>query len=202
MEILEIKMKKNKKEFLVTTSDGEIVSLTPDAMVKYSISVGEIADEVFEVACFESSCGFALNRAMVWLTASYHSEKELRKYLREHKYSSKVVDFVVDKLKEYNFLSDEMLAKNFVEYSQNKMGVYKLRQKLMEKGIARDIIDSALDDLAPQDDACLNLARKKLGDKERSRENMAKVYRFLLSKGFDYDTIKRTFNKLEYNEEE
>ena len=125
MEIIDLKMKKSKKEFLVTTFDGEIISLTPDVILKYSISVGEIDDQILEKAVFESNCSFALNRSMNWLTASYRSESELKKYLRDRKYNQDVITYVVDKLKEYNFLSDENLAKTFVEYGQKKMGIYK-----------------------------------------------------------------------------
>ncbi len=202
MQIIEIKMKKNKREFVATTFDGENISLTPDAIVKFGITVGEVDDAKLAEAEFDSACAFALSRAMNWLTASYRSESELKRYLREHKYSPKVAEYVVGKLKEYNFLSDENLAKQMVEYGQNKIGVYKIRQKLMEKGVAREVIDSALESLESQDDVCYNMALKKLGNMERTRENMAKVYRYLAGKGFDFDTIKRAFNKLNYEEEE
>lgn len=195
-------MKKSKKEFFATTFDGEIISLTPDVVVKYSIRVGEVDDELLQKAQFESACSFALNKAMNWLTASYRSESELRTYLRQRKYSSEIVEYVVAKLKEYNFISDENLTKHFVEYGQKKMGVYKIKQKLYQKGISKDLVESSLEDLPPQDEVCLQIARKKLGNMEKTRENMAKVYRHLLSKGFDYETIKRVFNKLNYDEEE
>ena len=134
VEILELKMKKNKKEYSGVTSDGELISLTPDAIVKYGVKVGEIDEAVLDEAVFESACSLALSKAMVWLTASYRSESELRKYLRERKYGTRVANYVVDKLKEYNFLSDEALAKNYVEFAQKKVGVYMMRQKLMQKG--------------------------------------------------------------------
>lgn len=201
MEIVEIKMKKNK-QFCAVTSDGEKVCLTPDAVVKYHISVGEVDDTQLADAEFESACTFALNRAMTWMTCSYRSEVELKRYLRERGYSAKVSDYVITKLKEYNFLSDENLAKQFVECGQKKMGVYKMRQKLMGKGIAKSIIDEALNELEPQYDVCYSLAVKKLGTNERTRENMAKVYRFLIGRGFDYETIKHVFSKLNYEEEE
>ena len=201
MQIIEIKMKKNKREFLATTFDGEMISLTPDAIVKFGICVGEVDDGKLEEALFESACAFALNRATNWLTASYRSERELRRYLYEHKYSSKVSQYVVDKLKEYNFLSDINLAKNYVDFEQSKIGIYKIRQKLMEKGVSRDIIDQALLNIEPQDEVCYRLAVKKLGSNEKTRENMAKVYRFLAGKGFDFDTINRVFRKLNYEDE-
>jgi len=202
MEIIELKMKKNKREFIATTFDGENISLTPDAIVKFGIGVGQVDDDRLAEAEFESECAFALSRAMNWLTASYRSECELMRYLRERKYCPKVAEYVVNKLKEYNFLSDENLAKQVVEYGQKKMGVYKMRQKLAEKGVSREIIDKALENLEPQDDVCYAMAVKKLGNMERTRENMAKVYRFLAGKGFDFDTIKRAFNKLNYEDEE
>lgn len=202
MDIIELKMKKNKKEFVAITFDGENISLTPDAVVKYSICVGKVDDDKLQIAEYESACTFALNRATNWLAISYRSESELRRYLREKKYDKKVIGYVVDKLKEYNYLSDENLAKTFVEYGQSKMGKYKMRQKLMEKGIKKDIIDSALDNIAPQDDVCFSLAQKKLGNLEPTRENMAKVMRYLLSKGFDYDTIRRALHKLNFSEDD
>ena len=202
MDIISLNMKKNKKEFVAVTCDGEMISLTPDAIVKHSIRVGEIDDDILNLAKYESDCSFALNKAMNWLTASYRSESELRKYLKDRTYDKSVTNYVIDKLKQYNYLSDENLAKNFVEYGQNKMGVYKLRQKLMQKGINKDIIDNALSDIGEQDDICYDFAVKKMRNLERTRENMAKVQRFLLSKGFDYDTIRRTFNKLNFDEDE
>lgn len=202
MEIIELKMKKSKREFIAITFDGENISLTPDAIVKYGIVVGEVDDGRLAEAEFESACAFALSRAMNWLSASYRSECELKRYLRERKYCPKVAEYVVGKLKEYNFVSDENLARQVVEYGQKKMGVYKMRQKLAEKGVSRDVIDNALENLEPQDDVCYNLALKKLGNGERSRENMAKIYRYLSGKGFDFDTIKRACNKLKFEVEE
>lgn len=202
MEIIEIKMKKNKQEFVAITFDGENISLTPDAIVKFGVTVGDVDDAKLAKAEFESACAFALNRVMVWMTCSYRSESEVKRYLRERKYSSEVANYVIGKLKEYNFLSDENLAKQFVEYGRKKMGVYKMRQKLMEKGVGKDIIDDALENVEAQDEICYNFAAKKLGNNERTRENMAKVYRFLIGKGFDYETIKRAFAKLNYEDEE
>lgn len=202
MEIIDLQMKKNKKAFVATTFDGENVILSPEAIVKFKICVGQVDDAIWDTACFESDCYYALNKSMNWLTASYRSESELKKYLKERKYNNKVAEFVINKLKEYKFLSDENLAKNFVEYGQNKMGIFKLRQKMLLKGISKDIIDDALKDVGEQDDICYEFAIKKLKNMERTKENMAKVNRYLLSKGFDYETIKRTFNKLNVSEEE
>lgn len=202
MEIITLQMKRNKQQFVVITSDGENVELTPDAIVKYSITVGNIEDKIFETAVFESQCTFALNKSMKWLTASYRSEKEVIKYLKEKKYDNKVINYVLDKLKEYNFLNDENLANNFVEFGQNKMGIHKLRQKLMNKGVNKDIIENALKNVDNQDEICYDCAIKKIKNMDKTKENLAKLIRYLLSKGFDYDTIKRTCDKLKLNEGE
>ena len=49
-------------------------------------------------------------------------------------------------------------------------------------------------------DILFNIAIKKLGNKEKTRENLDKVYRFLISRGFDYDEVGQTIKRLKEEE--
>ena len=51
---------------------------------------------------------------------------------------------------------------------------------------------TALDSLKDESENAARVAEKYMRGKDRTRENAAKCYRYLVSKGFDYDTAKAT----------
>ena len=66
----------------------------------------------------------------------------------------------------------------------------------MQKGVAESIIDNALasEDFV-QDDEILALAEKYMKNKDDTKENYVKLFRHLMSKGFQYDEIKNALKK-------
>ena len=62
----------------------------------------------------------------------------------------------------------------------------------MKKGIAQEKIDAAIDGLSDevQLETANAILQKYLRNKECSRENLQKAFRYLISKGFDYETAK------------
>ena len=71
----------------------------------------------------------------------------------------------------------------------------------MMKGVKKDDINSAYEesDVHSRDNA-KQLALKHLQNKEITKENIAKTYRYLIGKGFSYDDANYAINGL--NEEE
>ena len=69
--------------------------------------------------------------------------------------------------------------------------------KLMMKGVKKEDIGAAYDGVeidAKQN--AKNLAIKHLKNKEKSKENLAKTYRYLLGKGFSYEEANFALSEL------
>ena len=109
-------------------------------------------------------------------------------YLLNKGFSEKTVYYVIDKLKEYNYINDEEYVKRYLEIKSRTEGKRLSDYKLMMKGVKKsDIIQAreGFDDNSKEN--ALNIATRKMKNKEPTRENLSKVYRYLIGKGFSYE---------------
>ena len=139
----------------------------------------------------ESKCQDYANSLV---SVKMYTEKKLRQKLKEHNFSEDTINTVVLRLKEYGCVDDAVYAEMFVNEAKQKYGVYKIRQKLFERGVPSEIIDEALTCLDNLDTAVLHL-KTKLRSTPFKDEDIPKLLRFLAQKGFCYDDAKQALNK-------
>jgi regulatory protein len=141
------------------------------------------------------------NKALNILSRNDQSQKIIKdKLLNE--FDEDVVDKVIDFLKKYNFINDEILASKITNTNVklNRYGKNKIKQNLYTKGIDKGIISEAVSkvDENTEFENAMHLAKKRY---ERIKnEDKSKVYRkiaqHLTYKGFEYDTVKKVLGKL------
>lgn len=118
--------------------------------------------------------------------ARMYTEKELKKKLVAKKFSEEVIKTVLSRLSEYGYIDDKAYAEAYIAEVKQKYGVYKIRQKLFEKGVPDRVIDECLAELDNKDTA-VNQLKIKLRNKPVRAEDKQKMLRFLAQKGFAYD---------------
>ena len=148
---------------------------------------------------FENEKSVALSKAVTLLGKNLKTKSQMRKYLTEKGYSPQIVNYVLEKLAEYNYINDENYAKIYVRSVKNKYGKIKIKTELKLKGVSEKIIDDVLLEFESEEDVILTLATKYLKGKEPTYENLSKLYRFLLSKGFEYDEVSRCVKSFKEN---
>jgi len=128
-------------------------------------------------------------RALRFLTRREHSRAELAGKLAPHAESPQALEAVLDDLAQRKQLSDERYAETRAHWLSRKYGAAKIRQDLKEHGVA----DALIERVSAEGD--LEKARTILARKYRApattREEKAKRARFLQSRGFSYDVIRR-----------
>lgn len=109
---------------------------------------------------------------------------------------------VLARLVRERFIDDRRYAEAYVREKSalNGWGVYKIRRMLSSKGIARDIIDSALGSLdrsLSQGRLLEMLERKMARVKARDRYDMkGKLLRYGMSLGYEYDQVVAAVEKM------
>jgi len=211
MIITEIKFKPNKKTCDIFFDNGTILNLTAEALVKHRFSLGvEIDENDLSNANKESNKTKALEMSINYLSKGFRTEQQLKKYLKDKKFDVEIQNFVVEKLKDYDYINDANLAKLFVEQSSKKMGKQKIIAKMYEKGLSKKLIEENISLVENQDELCLQMAQKKwsslskeLNTTANSQEKMqnflkqkSKLARFLTSQGFEWETIKSCLRKV------
>lgn len=132
------------------------------------------------------------------------SEKEIRDYFRikgKEKISALAIKLVIKKLKQKGLLNDEEFAKAWVEARSKKKGPRVLKQELLQKGIAREIIDEVISDKVEgisQEETASQLLKKKMRVWKNlpTLEFKKKAYEFLTRRGFEYEIVKEIVEKL------
>ena len=147
------------------------------------------------------------NKALRFLSYRSRSEKEVVDNLKKKSFgrgsgpSEATIELIIKKLKDYKFLDDLEFAKMWVaERSLLKLKPLRvIKFELKQKGITEEIIEQVLSD-SKEEEKDLEKAKKIIDkkiskykglEKQKIRE---KLGRFLASRGFDYDTIKKAID--------
>lgn len=151
-----------------------------------------------------------MNRAIRLLTYKPRSVKELRERLLEKPWADPViVDEVLEKLKSYNYLDDNVLAGQLAasKLRQKAVGKIRLKQTLFKKKLDKETIDQAVEQAfidTPEseliDRAIAN--RLRLHGKPETREAAKKFFDHLMRRGFDYQLVREKMDKIAKGEME
>jgi regulatory protein len=128
-------------------------------------------------------------RALRFLTRREHSRAELARKLAPHAESPQALDAVLTDLAQRKQLSDERYAETRAHWLSRKYGAAKIRHDLKAHGIAGAVIDrvSAAGDF----DRAKAILARKYREPATTREEKAKRGRFLQSRGFSYEIIRK-----------
>ena len=196
MEITKIEMQKSNDERANLYLDEKFFSgISLELVVKEHLKVGmEIDENKLSELILEDEKGKALSKAVKYIGSNLKTEKQLRDYLKKKEYNPATIDYVIDKLKEYDYLNDENFAKAYILTYSKKYGKLKLKSQLKMKGIKDSVIENLLEDV--QSDSIDLVAKKYMKNKELTYENLQKLMRFLYSRGYEFDDINSCVNRL------
>lgn len=146
------------------------------------------------------------NSALRTVEKTYKTEKELKDKLKERGFEEDTIKRTLDFLKEYNLLNDEKYAEMYIKDRLRTQGRNKIKYALIRKGISEEVLLDKLSNIDQEDenDTAFKLAEKKynmLKKKESDKYKLSqKLFRFLLSKGYDYDCCNSVVRRLTNNE--
>ena len=202
--ITKVEPQKHNPERCNLFLDGEYVcGMSMLVVVQNQLLPGkEISQEKLLDMVFESEKENAFNYAVDYICKYVPSQKQMTHKLYDKDYSKRVVDYVIEKCKSYGYIDDEKYAQSYVFQNRKLKGKLKLKQELMLKGIDKKIIDEVLADY-DEEDGCLILARKKALNKDLDDPKVyAQLVRFLQYRGYDWEQIKKSIDKVREKEDD
>lgn len=203
MVITKIAVQEKKKDRVNVFIDGEYsFSLSKETALKYRLKVGgELTDADVREMTLESEKVVATEKAVGYVSKSLKTKKQVYTYLKGKGYSENVIHAVLEKLIEYGYINDKEYAKRYAESTIKNQGKMLTVYKLMMKGVSKDNAESAFINLEGSlNDSARALAEKRLKNKEKSKENIYKTYKYLLSKGFSYDQAEYAISEFKEND--
>ena len=184
---------KDKKRCNIFIDGRFCCGLTLETTVKNRLKVGQtVSVEQLSQMQLESEKNTALDKALTHVSATRKTEKQLRDFLEKKGYLPTVIEYVLEKMRGYNFVNDGEYAEAYVDFSAAKKGTRLIKMELKSKGVAEEDIDAALNGVTEetQVQAALVILQKYMRFKTADRETLAKAFKYLLGKGFDYEVAK------------
>lgn len=195
--------KKNKNRVNVYIDEEFAFGCDAEIVYKYGIKKNNQVDakQLMEIMEEENfiKCKTAALRI---IERTYKTEKEIIDKLREKGYDEKSINRTIDFMEEYNLINDRKYTEMYLKDKIKVQGINKIKYTLLRKGVCEEVIKDKITSISRDDEkeVALKLAQKKysqITNREQDKYKISqKLYRFLASKGYDYDCINDVIKKV------
>ena len=131
-------------------------------------------------------------RALRLLSAREHSRAELEQKLKRFEEEPGSLARALDELQTKGFIDEQRVIESVLHRRAAKLGLARIKQELLGKGLDPAAIDRALKGLQlSEQERAREVWRKKFGSPPVDATDAARQMRFLASRGFGADAIGR-----------
>ena len=131
-------------------------------------------------------------RALRLLSQREHSRHELERKLQAFEEAPGELAQALDFLQAKGFINEQRVVESVVNRRSNKLGASRVRQELQAKGLPAEAIAEAVQDLRSTElERAREVWRKKFGEAPVDQAARAKQIRFLVSRGFAPEVVRR-----------
>lgn len=192
--------KRNKNRCNISDEDGFLTSLSVETVLRYHLKEGmQVSDELLEEMKQEDTVKYAKEIGVAYVAYAPRTKRQLEQHLAKKGIDAHSIAQAVEMLEKYSYLDDAAYVREFVRSYGEKLGAGAMRQKLMERGVSRQVIEENLQlSQEGQQAAALALAQKlqrKYADQPEQKRRQ-KMFAALARRGFSYDDIRAVLGEL------
>jgi len=131
-------------------------------------------------------------RALRLLSQREHSRHELERKLKVFEETPGELAQALDFLEAKGFINEQRVVESVVNRRSTKLGASRVRQELQAKGLPAEAIAQAVQNLRSTElERAREVWRKKFGAQPLDAAERAKHIRFLVSRGFAPEVVRR-----------
>ena len=131
-------------------------------------------------------------RALRLLGGREHSRAELERKLQPHETEPGELARALDELQAKGFINEQRVLESVVHRRASRLGASRVKQELQAKGLGAEAVAQAVEQLRGTElERAREVWRKKFGEPAADPAGRAKQMRFLASRGFSGEAIRR-----------
>ncbi len=131
-------------------------------------------------------------RALRLLAMREHTRTELEQKLARHDPDPQELSQALDELQAKGFISEARVVESVLHSRGRRLGARRVRQELQAKGVGPEALAQAMDQLqATEFERAREVWRKKFGQVATEPKERARQVRFLLTRGFGAEVVRR-----------
>lgn len=173
-----------------------------EVAIKYRLKAGmQIEKERLDEIQLETEKMQALDKAMTHISASMKTRRQVCDFLSKKGYTQAVCDYVLERLEYHKLVDDEAYCRAYVQGVSGK-GKRALEADLLKRGAGRAALQAVLDGYEEDGEQAFYVLEKYLRGKVCDKQGLYKGFKYLLSKGYGYDTAKSALEKFGASDED
>ena len=135
-------------------------------------------------------------RAIAYLSRREHSRRELERKLGPHASDAEALAEVLDSLAADGWQSDLRFAQSLLNRRAGALGTRRIRLELREHGLDPALVEEAMEALeASEEERAREVWERKFGQAAVDARDYARQYRFMMSRGFGPDCVRRILSR-------
>lgn len=160
---------------------------------RYGIEKGEeVSEETYQELINEVLLKRAKTRAMYLLKSMDRTKQQLEEKLRQNGYPKEVICQAVSYVESYHYIDDTQYTSRYIEAKKSTKSTRQIQMELVRKGISKEQIEEAYAEKEIDEIPLIRklIEKKRIDLNTATREELAKLYQYLMRKGFKYDDIQ------------
>ena len=199
MRVERVEASKHKKgRVLVFLGDGACLKITEQELLDFGLRSGDELDEAV-LGRLKEAAGVSNARAAAadLIGKRAMSRRDLERKLREKGASEAEARYAAEWLEAIGALNDAEYAAALVRhYSRLGYGPARVREKLYEKGVPRELWEDALEELPADGGQVDAFLRSKLRGRPPDEKEKRRLTNALLRRGFPWGEVKAAWRRL------
>ena len=199
MRIERLEASKHKRgRVLVFLADGACLKITEQELLDFGLRAGDELDET-TLARLKEAAGVSNVKATAadLIGKRAMSRASLEKKLKEKGASEAEARYAAEWLEAIGAINDADYAALLVRHcAQLGYGPARIRDKLYEKGVPRELWEDALDTLPDQSEDVDRFLRSKLRGRTPEEKEKKRLTDALLRRGYSWSDVKAAWNRL------
>jgi regulatory protein len=202
MKIVDVKKTKNKGLINIFFDNDDMIMVDEEDCFKYNLYKDiELTQNEYINIKKNIKYKMAKSIAFKYIVRQLRSIKEVYNKLSFYNFEDSIIDMVIDELKSMGYLNDRIYTHKYIfdRMKNNPKSKKMIEYELKQKGIDRDIIEEAVEEMNVDDlESGIYLARKKINKCNTSEEKTRKkVMSYLRTRGYNMEMIKSILRSLE-----
>ncbi|MDR0933376.1 MAG: recombination regulator RecX [Victivallales bacterium] len=147
----------------------------------------------------------AMEKSMRLLTSRALTERELYTKLKAAGYTSSEIRDAIAECRKRGFVNDEAFAEDYADILASRgLGNKKIKMELYKRGIPRQLQEQPLEKTAENESEramqALEYKLRLLAKETDPRKKREKAFRFLVGRGFSFDSCQAAIGKIDFTE--
>lgn len=138
------------------------------------------------------------DKLMKYVIFKRRTEREVRQKCQKLQYTEEYMEEIIEYLKENNYINDKVYVEKYIQNTirLKNASIYEIKIDLLRRGIDEEYIEDYINknDMELEEyeqESAVKLAKKKCGSVE-----IEKIKKYLMSKGYKYDSISLAIDNL------